>query len=208
MASRTLNPLCTWWHDHYLHAARTAYPDVCADHNLAVGWKITHVTGTSSHNYYWPLVNGDHDLPVLHEATDWDPKSKSECPSRPGDGLCLIPWDAPVREATSGGVRFAQSIGHVLVYPKALSRGTDGKRRAPWVMDVDCFDPVWACVAGGAYLSRANLSGADLSRADLYGANLSGANLSRADLSRANADKWTRWPACFDPTTRGVIVRA
>ncbi len=74
-----MNPLCTYWHAHYIEAARLAYPDVCADHELTVGWKLTHSDGTTRNGYYWPLVNGDHDLPVLHQATAWNPKNTGAC---------------------------------------------------------------------------------------------------------------------------------
>ena len=207
-----MNPLCTYWHDHYINAARIAYPDVCADHELAVGWKLTHSDGTTRNGYYWPLVNGDHDLPVLHQATAWNPKNTDACPSVEGDGLCLIPWDAPVREATSGGASFASGTAHVLVYAPKLSKGEPGKRRVLWVVDVDCFKPLPLAVLSGANLSwadlsGANLSGANLSRANLSRADLSWANLSRADLSWAVFDQWTRWPAGFDPIKAGAVKR-
>ena len=59
----------------------------------------------------------------------------------------------------------------------------------------------------GAYLTRAYLAGADLAGADLAGANLTGANLTGAYLTGATADRWTRWPAGFDPEGAGVNVR-
>ena len=180
-----MNPLCTYWHDHYIHAARTAYPDVCGNLELAVGWKLTHADGTTRNGYYWPLVNGDHDLPVLHQATAWIDNNTDPCPDREGDGLCLIPWDGALREATSGGASFTSGTAHVLVYPKKLARGHGDKMRAPFVVDVDCFVPLPLALKSGAYLYGANLSGAVLSGANLSGANLSGADLSGADLSGA-----------------------
>jgi uncharacterized protein YjbI with pentapeptide repeats len=147
---------------------------------LAVGWKLTSVTGRTHGDYYWPLVDGDHDLLVLHRATAWDDRNRESCPAIKGDGLCLV--TTSVREASSGGVHLTSSTGHVLVYPADLARSdTDGKYRVPWCIDVDAFDPV-AVIRGGMV---ANLSRADLSRADLSGADLSGADLSRAILSRA-----------------------
>ena len=191
--------ISTYWHAHYINAARLACPAITADHELAVGWKITRVDGTTRGGYYWPLVNGDHDLPVLHEATDWSARNEGSCPDRPGDGLCLVTTHAG--PASSGGVRLASSIGHVLVFAPALARTNEpGKFRAPWVVDVDCFDPVGVIRLGlssadlggadlrGADLGRANLASADLwsASADLWGANLRGANLRGADLRSAN----------------------
>ena len=221
-------PLYTYWNDHYLAAARLAFPDICGEHELAVGFKLTNVDGTTHGGYYWPLVNGDHDLPVLHRATDWLTSNDRPCPSRPGDGLCLVPQGWPIREAFSGGARVGSSIGHVLVYPVALSKGVPEKRRVPWCIDVDCFDLQAMIRAGGVpgFLSGANLSEANLSEANLYGANLYGANLYGADLSGANlsganlsgaylsranlteavADRYTRWPVGFK-VPAGVIVR-
>ena len=76
----------------------------------------------------------------------------------------------------------------------------------------------------GAHLAGADLQGADLSRSDLSdvglsGANLAGAkftnaivrevyfgnaNLAGADFSGATFDKYTRWPAGFDPLRAGA----
>ena len=86
-----------WWTGHYLTAARNAYPDLCATHELAVGWKLTHPDGTTHAGYYWPLVNGDHDIPVAHVADNWNNSNKGSCPSRPGDGLCLVESGASSR---------------------------------------------------------------------------------------------------------------
>ena len=52
------------------------------------------------------------------------------------------------------------------------------------------------------WAAGANLAGADLARANLAGANLAGAY-----LADATADRWTRWPAGFDPEGAGVNVR-
>ena len=182
-------PLYTWWTDHYIAAAQAAYPETCADNELAVGWKITAPNGTTrSGAYYWPLVNGDHDAPVLHTATAWDATNLSSCPAAPGDGLCLITQGVNIREATSGGARFTECVGHVLVYPAALALGSSDKLRVPWCVAVDAFSPLEMIRLGGvsAYLSGADLSGADLSGAHLAGANLAGANLAGANLAEAN----------------------
>ena len=205
--------ISTYWHAHYIDAARLAYPAITANHDLAVGWKITRADGTTHDGYYWPLVNGDHDLPVLHECDAWDARNSRSCPEWPGDGLCLVTTHAG--PASSGGLTLTSSIGHVLVYaPKSARSDEAGKCRAPWVVDVDCFDPVALIRAGlsWANLSWANLSGANLSRANLSRANLSGADLSWADLSwadlswanlsRAKHDGYTVWPAGFNVAGR------
>ena len=224
--------MATWWHFHYLKAARDSYPDICADHELAVGFKLTSPTGKSFGGYYWPLVDGDHDEPRLHVADAWDERNTGSCPSAPGDGLCVA---TTIKAAQSGGARFGSSAGHVLVYPRALAvSDTDGKWRAPWVIDVDCFtaeELVRArCLGfadlgsadlgsanlgsanlrfanlGSANLRYADLSGADLSGADLRYADLRYANLRSADLSSARANRLTLWPTGFDPVAVGVIV--
>jgi len=184
-----MSELYEYWNAHYLAAARTAFPEITGRHKLAVGWKLTNLDGTTHGGYYWPLVNGDHDLPVLHQADNWKPTNLESCPSQPGDGLCLIPQGQPVREAMSGGCRFTSAIGHVLVYPTGLSLGSLDKKRAPWVIDVDCFKPAEALAMLAKFTKGANLSGADLSRANLYRADLSGADLSRANLSGANLSR-------------------
>jgi len=68
----------------------------------------------------------------------------------------------------------------------------------------------------GAYLRGANLVGADLrgaylrganlGDADLRGADLGGANLADADLRGASANRYTVWPAGFDPVAAGAVV--
>jgi hypothetical protein len=179
--------MSTWWHPTYIAAARNAYPHVCGDEELAVGWKLTHVDGTTHGGYYWRQVNGQFDLPVLHEATAWDHTNFGSCPSVEGDGLCLV-TDNGINEASSGGVTLASSIGHVVVYaPTLASSDLPGKFRVPWCIDVDCFDPL-ALIRGGlvAYLAGVNLNGANLYRANLDGANLAGATLTEANLTRAN----------------------
>ena len=165
--TNNIDALHDWWTDHYLHAARTAYPDACRGHELAVGWKLTRKDGTTHADYYWPLVNADRDVPVLHVADDWNDTNGGECPSRPGDGLCLIPQRQPIREASSGGVRLVDGIGHVLVYPADLAVGLNHKRRVPWAIDVDCFDPIEMIRLGGVspYLWSADLRGARGGRA-------------------------------------------
>jgi hypothetical protein len=189
--------ISTYWHEAYVEAARAAYPGACGDHDLAVGWKLTNKDGTTHDGYFWPLVNGDHDLPVLHVAGDWCDDNGGSCPSMPGDGLCLV--TTSIAEASSGGISLVSGVGHVLVFAPALARSdTTGKFRVPFCIDVDAFDPVMMVHLGlstanlsGAHLPRALLSGAKLSgallsRANLSWALLSGANLSRADLSRAD----------------------
>jgi len=170
-----------------LKAARDSYPDSCADHALSVGFKLTSPTGKSHGGYYWPLVDGDHDEPRLHVAEAWYPKNRGSCPKWPGDGLCVA---TTINGAQSGGARFGASAGHVLVYPRALAvSDTDGKWRAPWVIDVDCFtaeELVRARCLGFADLGSADLGSANLGSANLGSANLGSANLRFANLGSAN----------------------
>jgi len=53
-------------------------------------------------------------------------------------------------------------------------------------------------------LLQANLQKADLRGADLQGANLQGANLHQANLRRAIYNKYTKFPAGFEPD--GMIL--
>lgn len=152
--------LATYWYPQYILGAQLAHPDQTAGQDLAVGWKLTSPTGKTYGGYYWPLVDGDHDEPVLHVATAWDTRNQKSCPAVKGDGLCVA---LTVAAAQSGGLRFGASVGHVLVYPKNLARSdTPGKLRVPWVIDVDCFGP---CYLNGANLNGANLTGANLTGA-------------------------------------------
>src|SRR5436305_3494305 len=54
-------------------------------------------------------------------------------------------------------------------------------------------------------LSGANLSGASFTRSFLSFVNLDRANLAGADLRRCAYDRFTRWPAGFDPRAAGAI---
>ena len=61
----------------------------------------------------------------------------------------------------------------------------------------------------GADLRGAGLRGAALREADMQGAWLDGADLTDADLrgtelARAHYDRFTRWPAGFDPQAHGA----
>ncbi|HKZ20336.1 MAG TPA: pentapeptide repeat-containing protein [Acidimicrobiia bacterium] len=178
--------LLGYWNDHYISAAQVAYPSVTKAHDLRVGWKISSVTGMTHNGYYWPTVDGNHDVPVLHEASSWDHKNGGSCPAREGDGLCLIPQeDGAFSACTSGGVQFHRSIGHVLVYPHDLAKWDEpGKVRAPWVVQVDVFEPMVMLLNG--FIDSANLGYADLGYADLGYANLGYADLGYANLGSAN----------------------
>lgn len=193
---KALDEMCSYWYPAYIAAAKVAFPSVTANHKLDVGWKLTKTDGTSHNGYYWPLVNGSHDLPVLHEATNWSTSNRGSCPDRPGDGLCLITKPAGVRHSTSGVVRsLGNATLHILVYPTDLARGGEsGKQRSPWVIDVDSCEPSEILRAGFVV----NLSVANLSRANLYRANLSRADLFGAvGVKAAYSNTYTRWPAGF-----------
>jgi uncharacterized protein YjbI with pentapeptide repeats len=177
-----------YWHEHYKTAAREFL--ITEGHDLAVGFKITKIDGTTHGGYYWRQVNALHDEPVLHVATNWDPENPTSCPATEGDGLCVA---VLLSKATSGGVSLTACVGHVLVYPADLTWcSEEGKLRAPWVIDVDCFDVLQLVRLGlvtdlrDANLQGANLQGAYLQGANLQGAYLQGANLQYANLQYAN----------------------
>ncbi|HTE20733.1 MAG TPA: pentapeptide repeat-containing protein [Armatimonadota bacterium] len=54
------------------------------------------------------------------------------------------------------------------------------------------------------YMRGGDLRDVDLREADLTGADLAGADLAGADLRGARYDRFTRWPAGFDPRARGA----
>src|SRR5262249_1572136 len=54
-------------------------------------------------------------------------------------------------------------------------------------------------------LTGANLAGASFSRSFLSFVNLEGANLAGADFRRCAYDRFTRWPAGFDPRAAAAI---
>lgn len=166
-----------YWNDAYIAAARAAYPHETAGHELAVGFKLTKPDCTSYNGYYWGLVNGDHDAPQMHHVLPhlWNGENIDPCPSADGDGFCFVPQGQPVREATSGSARWASAVGHVLVYAADLAVGWEHKKRAPWVIQVDCFDA------------------AEMLRAFGSASNLSGAN-----LYRARNGEFATWPTGFD----------
>ena len=116
---------------------------------------------------------------------------KGECPTAPGDGLCVA---LTVPAAQSGGRRLSNSVMLLVGYLPNDVVGTDGSkvRVRRLYVHPDPIDPVqlvlWAIAAddlGGAYLRGANLGGADLGGADLGGADLRDANLRGADLRGA-----------------------
>ncbi len=126
---------------------------------------------------------------------------KGECPTAPGDGLCVA---LTVPAAQSGGRRLSNSVMLLVGYLPDDVVGTDGSkvRVRRLYVHPDPIDPVqlvlWAIAADdlggadlggadlrGAYLRGANLGGADLGGADLGGADLRDANLRGADLRGA-----------------------
>ncbi len=117
---------------------------------------------------------------------------KGECPTAPGDGLCVA---LTVPAAQSGGRRLGNSVMLLVGYLPDDVVGTDGYkvRVRRLYVHPDPIDPVqlvlWAISAddlGGANLGGANLGGANLGGANLGGANLRGANLRDANLGGAN----------------------
>jgi uncharacterized protein YjbI with pentapeptide repeats len=74
--------------------------------------------------------------------------------------------------------------------------------------------PLWLAYAdlsgvylGRAKLARATLLGANLSEVYLGWANLAGATLEGANLKDAKYNKYTKWPADFDPEKAGAKLR-
>ena len=181
--------------DRYIALARTIeLPD--PDTELAVGWKLTHVDGTTrNRSHQWRVVLPG-DEPVLHVATQWQDDNDGSCPSKPGDGLCFAGAGeaGEFHAVQSGSCRIGAAIGHILVYPTDLARSDRrAKHRAPWVVQVATFDPVhvlaFASLAGadltGANLTDVNLTDVNLTDVNLTGADLTGAYLTGADLTGA-----------------------
>ena len=117
---------------------------------------------------------------------------KGECPTAPGDGLCVA---LTVPAAQSGGRRLSNSVMLLVGYLPDDVVGTDGSkvRVRRLYVHPDPIDPVqlvlWAIAAddlGGADLGGADLRGAYLRGANLRGAYLRGADLGGADLRDAN----------------------
>ena len=117
---------------------------------------------------------------------------QGECPTAPGDGLCVA---LSVPAAQSGGQRLGSSVMLLVGYLPDDILGTDGYkvRVRRLYVHPDPVDPVqlvlWAIAADnlrGAYLRGADLRGADLRDADLGGAYLRDADLRGADLRGAN----------------------
>jgi len=131
---------------------------------------------------------------------------KGECPTAPGDGLCVA---LTVPAAQSGGQRLGNSVMLLAGYLPDDVVGTDGSKVRVRRMYVhpDPIDPVqlvlWAIAADdlwganlwGANLGGANLGGANLGGANLGGANLGGANLGGANLGDANLGGANLWGA-------------
>ena len=148
------------------------------------GWKIVRPDGSTHDGYRWPLVVKGIQAPVVVEATDIDRTHKRECPSKPGDGLCLA---KTFRGACSGGISLASCVGLRVTYQKGDVLGEDDdKLRVAKVTVVDVFDVLAEIRAGKhADLRDADLGGADLGGAYLRGADLRGADLRDADLRDA-----------------------
>lgn len=170
------------------------------------GWKIVAVDFTTSHSYRWPFPG------QWAESTGPWIKDK-ECPTAPGDGLCVA---VTASGATSGGLSLGRSVGLLLAWPKTdqLSAATNKLRvKKAWVAGV--FDPLKALIGPGADLRGADLGGADLRYANLRGAdlggaylryaNLGGANLRGANLRGAFYTASTVFPVGFDPKNAGMV---
>lgn len=190
--------------------------------SLIEGWKLVRKDGSTYGGYRWPMPVAGVTDPVVVEAHDINPDNKTECPSRPGDGLCVALTPAG---ASSGGIALSEGVGLLLTYDEADVLGReDTKLRVARVTVVDTFDPLarvrsgeWKNLTGarltGADLAWATLTDVDLSWADLSGARLSGANLSganlsgtdlhRADLTGANGEPQSWMPSGWRLNAQG-----
>jgi len=182
----------------------------CDAGDVTLGWKLTHVDGTSYGEFQWPMPILRRDAPVVVKATNPVRANTGSCPMFPGDGLCAATLDER-QEVTSGTVTsWSHAVGHVLAWTAAdvLTKPYfPGKMRLRRVADIGIFDPLalardglvrdlyWAELGGanlreanlrGVILGKADLRGADLGRADLRGADLRGAILRGADLRYAD----------------------
>ena len=112
-----------------------------------------------------------------------------ECPTAPGDGLCVA---LTVPAAQSGGQRLGNSVMLLVGYLPDDVVGTDGSkvRVRRLYVHPDPIDPVqltlWAIATG---------------------ADLGGANLRGAYLRGARGNEWTTLPAGYRVNDSGLIVR-
>ncbi|MGB1224864.1 MAG: hypothetical protein ACPHCN_12070, partial [Mycobacterium sp.] len=107
------------------------------------GWKLTNVDGTTHGGYRWPLPMPGETVTVA--ATNINHNNTGACPSREGDGLCVV-REGIIRHVTSGGQRIGSAIGLDLRWDKAdeLGNEADEKIRVAKVEVVGLFDPVQA----------------------------------------------------------------
>ena len=134
-----------------------------------------------------------YQLDAWNEATGPILDHKGECPTAPGDGLCVA---LTVPAAQSGGRRLSNSVMLLVGYLPDDVVGTDGSkvRVRRLYVHPDPIDPVqlvlWAIAAD-----------------DLGGADLGGADLRDANLRGATGNEWTRLPAGYRVNDSGLIVR-
>jgi hypothetical protein len=140
-------------------------------------WRSVRTDFTSTRGYRWPFPGH------WAEASGPFTASKSACPSKQGDGLCLA-WS--ITGAISGGIRLGTGLlcGYLpsdLLGTWDPDHSTDTNKlrlKRAWVAEV--MDTMAALTEGSANLRSANLRGASYSQ-------------------------MTLWPERFDPKAAGAI---
>jgi hypothetical protein len=140
---------------------------------------------------------------------DWmEPNRPAPRPVSLTDCLATVPDDAKCADVPapfpSHGIEDCyHKRWELAAMPGRLLVGLD-VRGAEW-LGVDLHRAHFVgCDFRGADLRSANLRRARLWRCDLTGADLSDADLTRVDILGATYDRFTRWPAGFDPEAHGA----
>ena len=190
-------------------------------------FKRTNIDGTTRNGFQWPIHVGgwiEQDGPAdgkpcgvgLHLAKTWRGASMGgHLAEAAAVVVGFLPGDVLGEDDHKIRVRRCYVAPGVTSFPQIIRNGwaaganlAGANLARANLADANLADANLA----GAYLAGANLAGADLAGANLTGAyladaNLADANLAGAYLTGATADRWTRWPAGFDPEGAGVNVR-
>ena len=188
--------------------------DLCT-HDMVIGWRVVKADFTSGHQYggfQWPFPGG------WAEAAGPFTTGGDGCPRKRGDGICV----ALTPEGAASGGTPMHTVLVVGYYAADVLAAADEKVRVKRALVLDVWDAHRLirdhgarASLDGARLVGASLDGASLDGASLDGARLDGARLDRASLDgarlvgarldRATYDKWTRFPAGFDPRAAGMV---